>query len=79
MRERGLLAAIEYCKSNIFMKLNQNLVKENLNSAFSRSQKYPRFQLSSKLSAGTVLPDQPVEQVRECRHRPPKFYVVLFV
>ena len=54
MRERGLSAAFEYCTSNIFMKLNQNLVKENLNSAFSRSQIYLRFQMSSKLSAGTV-------------------------
>ena len=54
-REGGLSAAIRYCKSNKFMKLNQNIVKENLNSAFSRSQKYPRFQMSSKLSAGTVL------------------------
>ena len=51
---------VRCCIFTIFVECNKmfgKIRKENI-SAFSKSQKYPRFQMSSELSAGTVYHTQ---------------------
>ena len=42
-RERGFSAAIRYFESNIFIKLNENIVKENLSIRVFKITKIPAF------------------------------------